>query len=117
MPIITDINITIKIATIENIDITKDIKGYCSLRINFHYNENEQEHNGYLLYFPNSKNNCRLERVTGHFIFRCFAIAEVNEFCELKGKKIRVCSLYNKVQSIGHITKEDWFCPSDDFID
>lgn len=51
----------------------------------------------------------------GHFIFRCMKIAEVDEWSNLVGKTIRVKYTHSKVVAIGHIVKNDWFNPSEDF--
>ena len=39
---------------------------------------------------------------------------EAKKFSQLKGKTIRVKSSNSKVQSIGHIVKNDWFTPEID---
>jgi hypothetical protein len=42
-------------------------------------------------------------------------IAEVNEWSKLKGKTIRVKIVNGFIKEIGHIIKDDWFCPAKDF--
>jgi hypothetical protein len=71
---------------------------------------------GYLLYAPKgwaAHNNpvpC-----CGHFVYRCFQIAEVDDWSKLPGRTIRALTSWGKCKAIGHIVKEDWFDPSEEF--
>jgi hypothetical protein len=70
---------------------------------------------GYAVYLPKSCTQHKLDSVAGHFIFRVMEIAGVTEWSELAGKTIRANCDHTRVESIGHIVKDDWFCPSEDF--
>ncbi len=53
--------------------------------------------------------------VCGRFIVRLLEVVGVNCISQAKGKAVRVQATDTRVESIGHITKEDWFSPSVDF--
>lgn len=42
-------------------------------------------------------------------------IAGVGQWDKMIGKTIRVKATFDNVEAIGHIVKDDWFCPSEDF--
>lgn len=75
-----------------------------------------QHFGGYALYLPESFKHHELKDGTaGHFIYRVLQIAGVDEWDQLVGKSIRVRHNHNKVEAIGHIIKDDWFCPRYDW--
>jgi len=102
-------------AIIESARITSDDHGLLSAWLTLDYGGSGQGFGGYSLYLPKSFKHHTLESPAGHFIWRCMEIAGVTEWSDLPGKSIRVRAEHNGVHSIGHIIKDDWFCPSEDF--
>lgn len=95
--------------------ITGDDHGLLSAWLHLEYDGGGQGFGGYALYLPKSFTHHKLESVAGHFIWRCMEISGVSEWDKMKGKSIRARREHSKVHAIGHIIKEDWFCPADDF--
>jgi len=105
----------IKNAIIEKATITSDDNGILSAWLDLDYGGSGQGFGGWSLYLPKSFNHHKLESVAGHFLFRCMEIAGVTNWNKLQGKTIRAKADHCKIESIGHIVKDDWFNPSEDF--
>ena len=100
-------NAVIKSATITNAD-----HGVLSAYIHLDYGGAGQAFGGYVLYSPKLK---ECGNYAGLFIWRVMEIAGVSEWERLPGKTVRVRREYNKVHAIGHIVKDEWFNPSEEF--
>lgn len=110
-------NLVERNAIIESATITSDDHGLLSSWLTLDYGGSGQGFGGYALYLPaNFKNHdLRAPNYAGHFIWRVMEIADVTRWEHLKGKTIRVRATHGGVEAIGHIVKDDWFSPADDF--
>lgn len=85
------------------------------------YGGSGQGFGGYLLYTPKDwglhkgNNFYKQWNYAGHYIYRVLQIADVTDVSKLIGKSIRVRKTWSKVHAIGHIIKDDWFNPAEDF--
>ncbi len=104
-------------AIIEDVSITKAEYGVLTMRIGLDYGGSHQAFGGIALHLNKDNKHYNIRGVAGHFIWRVLEIADVDEVSELKGKCIRVEQNHCGIRSIGHILKDDWFCPEEDFKD
>lgn len=107
----------VKNAVIESARITNDDHGLLSAWLTLDYGGSGQGFGGYALYLPSSYKHHKVSgpNYAGHFIWRVMEVAGVSEWSQLPGKTIRVRCEHVKVHAIGHIVKDDWFNPSEDF--
>ena len=107
--------IEVKNAIIESAVITADDHGLLSAWLYLDYGGSGQGFGGHALYLPGNFKHHKIESLAGHFIWRVLEVAGVSKWSDLAGKTIRVKSDHCHVQAIGHIVKDDWFNPSQDF--
>lgn len=106
----------IKNAIIESAIIDIGERNLLTVWLQLNYGSGSQGFGGYALYIPKDYDHATIKGdFAGHFIYRCMQIAGVERWSDIIGKTIRVKSDWNKVESIGHIVKDDWFNPSQDF--
>lgn len=109
-------DIEVKNAIIESAIITNDDHGLLSSWVQLDYGGIFQGFGGYALYLPeNFKHHKDGKPFTGHWIWRVMEIAEVNEWSKLPGRTVRVQASLNGVIAIGHIVKDNWFNPKEEF--
>ncbi len=104
-----------KNAVIESATITTSDRGCLACWLSLDYGGTGQGFGGYVLYLPKSFTHHKMESCAGHFIFRVMEIAGVTDWDNLKGRTIRAKCTHTEVSAIGHIVKDDWFNPSEDF--
>ena len=90
-------------------------RGLLTAWLTLDYGGSGQGFGGHVLYLPKSYSHHELKSFAGHFIFRCMEIAGVEEWSKLAGKTIRARGNHSGIEAIGHIIKDDWFSPSEDF--
>lgn len=105
----------IRNAIIESAAITMDDHGFLTAWLYLDYGGIGQGFGGYVLYLPKNFKHYTLESCAGHFLHRVMEIAGVSEWGKLPGEAIRVGIENGLVCAIGHIVKDDWFCPDEDF--
>jgi len=116
----------IKNAVIESARITIEDHGILCVWLQLNYGGMGQGFGGYCLFKvgAHKKDDYDVKKegaYAGHFITRCLEIAGVERWDSLVGKTIRVKSDSNglgaNILAIGHIVKDDWFSPKDDFAE
>jgi hypothetical protein len=92
--------------------------GFLTIWLDLDYGGTGQGFGGYSLYLPSSFGHHKQStsyNFAGHFIWRVMEICDVTEWSGVIGSTIRVRQEHSGVQAIGHIVKDDWFSPGDDF--
>lgn len=102
-------------AIIEGISLGMDDHNILTAWLSLNYGNSCQGFGGYVLYLPKGWRHHSAWGLVGHFIYRCLEIAGVDKWDDLEGRTIRVKHDKSKVYAIGHILKDDWFCPEEDF--
>jgi hypothetical protein len=105
----------IKNAVIKGARIDTSDRGFLTVWLDLDFGGSGQGFGGYALYLPKSFTHHELKSFAGHFIFRVMEIAEAGQWDKLIGKTIRVKGESYGITSIGHIVRDDWFTPSEDF--
>lgn len=106
-------------AIIESAQIDMGDRGLLTSWLTLDYGNAGQGFGGFTLYLPKDfKHHTIKGDFAGHFLFRCMQIAGVENWDKMKGKSIRVLrevGVSGRIIAIGHIIKDDWFNPSEDF--
>ena len=105
----------VKNAVITNASLEIEDHGILTAYLTLDYGGTGQVFGGYSLYLPKDYRYHDVLSYAGHFIYRCLEIAGVEKWSDLKGKSIRVKASYSHIEAIGHIIKDDWFNPKNDF--
>ncbi len=86
--------------------------GLLSSFLDLDYGGSGQGFGGYALFSPGWTLSANY---AGLWIWRCLEVAGVTEWSQLKGRTIRAKFEWTKVHSIGHIVKDIWFDPANEF--
>lgn len=109
----------IKNAIITSVSLDFGGRDLLTSYVHLDYGGLHQGFGGYALYLPKSYSHHSLLSHAGHFIYRCMQIAGVESWKDMAGKAVRVKldkdGLGGNIIAIGHIIKDDWFNPSEDF--
>lgn len=108
-------DITVRNAIIISAEISADDHGCLCGWLTLDYGGEGQGFGGTVLYLPKSFKHHNINGPAGHWIWRVMEIAGVEHWSQLSGKTIRARCDWNHVHAIGHVIKDDWFCPADDF--
>lgn len=103
-------------AVISKVSISNADHGCLTVWVYLDYGGSGQGFGGYCLLNVGCKPPI-LKGTAGHFINRVMEVSGVTNWNDVEGKAIRVKYDYDKVHEIGHIIKDDWFNPSEDFKD
>jgi hypothetical protein len=107
-----DIEIKNAVITSARFDTERGLSAWIMLD----YGVGGQGFGGWLLYAPKGwKAHNSPGDLCGHFIWRVMEVAEVSEWSHLRGKTVRAKAKGGRVQAIGHIVKDDWFDPEEEF--
>lgn len=106
-------------ARIESASIRFDRGTFLSIWLGLDYGGTGQGFGGFVL---GAKTDGSAKAAAGNreayaalFIVRVMEIAGVDDWSDLVGKTIRAEANHSNVRRIGHILKDDWFCPSEEF--
>lgn len=106
-------------AIIKSASILINDHGVLDCLLGLEFGGSSQGFGGYALYLPKSFTHHKLESVAGHHIYRILTIADVQDFSKLPGRAIRVRKKSERdvIDAIGHIIKNDWFSPKEDYAE
>jgi len=93
-----------------------DENGFLTAWLELDYGGSGQGFGGFALYLPKGYRHATNQKnYAGHFIWRCMEIAGVSDWSKIAGMTMRAQCEHTAVHAIGHIVKEDWFNPTEDF--
>lgn len=104
-----------KNAIIKSATICDGDRGLLTAWVTLDFGHSGQGFGGYALYLPKSFDHHKMLSHAGHFIWRCMEVAGATRWEDLPGKTVRVRGTFSGIDAIGHIVKDDWFCPAEDF--
>ena len=110
-----DMDNCVRNAVIESARLSTEDHGSLIGYIQLDRGDGSQCFGGMALYMGPKCKHHRLETPAGHWIWRVMEIAGVTDWARLPGKTVRIKVRDGRIVAIGHIVKNDWFCPKQDF--
>lgn len=110
----------IKNGIITSATITNDSHGMLSAYIQLDYGGAGQSFGGHVLHQPFKAKTRHVKdqgNYCGEFIWKVMEVAEVSEWSQLVGKTVRAKADHGGIEAIGHIVKDIWFSPSEEWYD
>lgn len=100
-------------AVITKTTITNNDHGMLSIWLHLDDGTCSQGFGGWRLYFPEDK----FKSSCGHFMWRVMQVGGVTEWSQLPGKTVRIRrdDSGGMIRAVGHIVKNDWFDPAEEF--
>ena len=105
-------DLELKNALIKSVTLSTEDHGCLSSFLHLDYGDcGGQGFGGYMLYSPKSKGACG----AGLWIWRILEVLEVSKWERLPGTTLRVKARHTGIEAIGHILKDQWFWPREEF--
>lgn len=95
--------------------ITVDVHGFLQVYLSIWYAGGSKPFGNLVWYTPKDNSEFRMLSTAGYFIHKCLEVSGVVNWEDLLDQRIRVRVEKGFIRAIGHSTKEQWFCPSEDF--
>lgn len=105
-----DNQLDIRNAVIKSVTLSTADHGCLSGWLHLDYGSEAQGFGGYMLYSPTKHLG-----TAGLWIWRILQTLEVSTWEDLPGKPLRVKASHSGVESIGHLLKDQWFNPREEF--
>jgi len=102
-----------KNAIVEGFEVFIEDHGILTAYLYLDYGEGS--HQGFGGYALQSPAHPGALNAAGIFIRRVLEICEVDRVSECAGKTVRARASFSGVEAIGHVVKDDWFCPKEEF--
>lgn len=103
----------VKNAIIKDVKVMIEDHGLLSCYVTLDYDGSAQCFGGYELYNPHFKHVSKNK--AGLWFFRLMEAVGVYNLDDLKGKAVRAYADNNKIYALGHIVKDEWFNPQNEF--
>ena len=90
-------------------------RGMLTAWLDLDYGSSVQGFGGFALWTPSAMRAVKPTAHAGQFLARCIQVADAESWGRIVGRTVRASCSHERVEAIGHIVKEDWFNPQNDF--